>query len=464
MRKVAAAALLCACSMPPDPTIPPRDPTALPGPAATSCFPPYSKFAQDWFLFGDMDVGASCRVYMEQDECILGIFRDCTDPNEADPRQWVGRISTMGAVDSLEFAIFPGLGSSAPRAPKCCEGDLAGGDWARLDCKVTSCGNTADQVHVGAYFEREGLVPPWGTVAERFEIGTGEPLVDLAVLSMSREIWVLTPTRLYVQPLPGTAIALPIAFADGKRIVAAAHEGTVFVAAGSRLLSIDTRTRTTSAMTDLGDPIDSLEISDDLGLLVGARSVQQTRLSLRRTADIETVTGEVLLERTAAAVPIPAPTASAAFVAALDAGGLVILTSTLAVRDPDDDPIPTEKPGRALFSIEGSTVGFFAGCSELSNAAHCYFEIDLAGAGPPRRLGLLGAGALTAALRDPDRDQVLLSGDGGSLSVVDRDGWRPLLGARVEIGNATRLARDGASGDLFALIDGSAVVRIQRAP
>ncbi len=65
----------------------------------------------DWFHFADVIGGNSCLIYLEQDECVLGILDDCTD--RAVSRQWYGRLSP-----GLDVTLVARRGSAEP-GPQC---------------------------------------------------------------------------------------------------------------------------------------------------------------------------------------------------------------------------------------------------------------------------------------------------------------------------------------------------------
>lgn len=456
-RWVALALAIPACSSPPDPTIPPREEIGPPRPAATVlCFPPFSDFAQDRFVLADLDLGVSCPVFLEQDECILGIYDDCTDPSRSS-RQWVGMIDSKEMTDRLEFAIHQGPGAVAARPPQCCSGELVDSTWALLRCTLTAdCDNASDTAHVGAYLERvEDAPTPWGTVRSPVSVAPNETLVDLAYVSGAQQVWALARDQILVQRLDGgTATTLPVAVTDGTRLLLAKDENTAYVADGPNLLRIDTGSKDLIGTTDVGAPIDLLAYTTR-GILVGVRDGQETVLTLRDTGVPESIIGMLTVDQLSAVVPVPEGTERSAFVAAEADGDLLVLTGTLAI----DQEELIEKPARALFGLEAGIVGYFAECSELSAARHCYFEKNIFSTEPPRRIGIPDVGMLVDAL--PIEDRVLFAGTGSYLAVFDRREWRPLVQRRVPLEGAVKLARDRTTGEVFALeAAGGRVARI----
>lgn len=117
--------------------------------AAASCSPPYARLGSGPFVWLDMDEGRACTAYLEQDECVLGVYRDCTSQDE---REWRGGV---GPGDTVELEALYLVPSISARAPLCCLGPLTlGGDWpyAQLECRVDDCRNPADDTHVGLFF------------------------------------------------------------------------------------------------------------------------------------------------------------------------------------------------------------------------------------------------------------------------------------------------------------------------
>lgn len=452
---IALALAASACSSPPDPTIPPREEIGPPRPAATVlCFPPFSDFAQDWFVLADLSLGVSCEVFLEQDECILGIYRDCTDPS-ATSRQWVGMIDSKDMTDHLEFTVHQGSGSVSGRPPKCCSGDLVDQTWARLDCTLTSaCNSPSDDAHAGAYLERvDPSATPWGTVGTPVAVAPERTLVDFAYVSGASQLWAVARNAILVHPLEeASTTTLPITVTDASLLVLADHQNTAYVADGTLLHRIDTRSKSLIGTTDVGGQIELFTHTSN-GLVVGIRNGQETLLTLRDSAVPETVVGEATLDRLSAVVAVPDGTERSAFVAAEADGDLLVLTATLAM----DRRELLDKPARTLFAVGEGVVGYFAECSELSTARHCYFEKNVFSSERPRRIGIPDAEMLLDAL--PAGDQVLFAGTGGNLVVLDRQDWRPLVQKRVPLEGAAKLAIDAQTGEVFALTEGSGLVQ-----
>ena len=451
-----SALVLFACSSPPPPEIPPTSEIGPPPAAALMCFPPYSMFAQKAFLLADLDQGTSCEVYIEQDECILGIYRDCTDPSPSS-RQWVGIINSTGMRDALEFDIIEGVGGIVPRPPKCCDGELVDGEWAVLDCALSSCSNNSDTAHVGAYIESlDVAASPWGSVAGSGTVG-GTGLIDFVFVSGRQEIWAITPVSLIVHEIGGASATLPINLTSASGIVLADHEGTAYVADGSQLLRIDTTTRAVDETVDLGAEVVVLTIGP-AGVAVGVREGNGTRLSLRRAGDLSTEDATHMFETEIGdAVPVQDGNSVTAWVASVEGGNLLVLTSSLSVSRERS----LTKPATKLFSPAPLVLGYFADCSNLSNMKHCYFELDLARE-ETRRIGIPDVGVLTDGAVSQDGTQMLFAGSDGGLGVLERATFRPRVRERVTLTTTGQVTRDTTSGDIIVVSTDGTFERIRQ--
>lgn len=443
------------CSDPGPPTIPPRSVIGPDRPAATTCFPPYSDFAQAPFVLADLNQGVSCEVYLEQDECVLGIFKDCTDLSP-DPRQWIGTIDSNMMRDMLEFAIVEGEGSVISQSPSCCRGELFDSRWAMMDCALTNCSNTTDSVHVGTYLELiDETIPAWGAIgAVGFVDASGTVEEFVYVQKSPPEIWALTRNAVAVHEIGGVTQILQPTLMNGSRIVLADHGNTAYVADGSTLLRFDTQTRTIEESVDLGARIDVLAYSPN-GIAVGIQEGTDTRLTLRRTADLNTVTADRLHPRLNDITLVREGAMDATWVAAIEDEKLLVLTSSLSLSD--DQPIV--KPARKVYPVDDRVVGFLAQCSETSNKAHCYFEWRM-DRGEVRRAGFPNVGDIRDIVVDPMRNAVLAVGTEPRLGILDRGQWRPLVQAQFEVMEGNRLRRDDSTGDLILVSSNASFQRI----
>jgi hypothetical protein len=141
--------LALACESPPG-LPPPPDSRLPPLESAAEC-DPAPRFAQRWFWLTDLSRARSCPVFLEQDECVLAIYRDCTGD---DGRQWEGTID--GSRDVVR--LRPLVASPGPEAvPQVCSGALADrsapGAWALLECQGAVG-------HLGLHLEGVTDAPP----------------------------------------------------------------------------------------------------------------------------------------------------------------------------------------------------------------------------------------------------------------------------------------------------------------
>ncbi|MEO1233087.1 MAG: hypothetical protein AAFZ18_29755 [Myxococcota bacterium] len=172
---IAASAL--GCDPPAASELPPAELVGPAPPAANACVPPYARFANDTFLWADLDRGRSCTVYLEQDECVLGVFRDADCGG--DEREWRGTIDGDDRI-RLRALYPPGTAGLLPRSPQCCDGILLRAHdvppSSQLSCQLRSCGNPADADHLGIQLERVGATTDRLQVVE--EARLPGPIVD----------------------------------------------------------------------------------------------------------------------------------------------------------------------------------------------------------------------------------------------------------------------------------------------
>ncbi len=274
--KIALAAALFSCGKPPAPP-PPSDDRLPPLEAAAEC-PPVEQFANDYFYVADLETGRSCTLYIEQDECIVGIFDDCSHLSsncDRPRRQWRGTIDLAGSI-RLEptYHVQP-----ATRPPAQCTGSIESSEdtsrFATLDC--TGGANA----HPGMFIERRIPIDdrvPFGEVDEegqielekRNEVVEGH-VGDVALIEdgARRELWSLVakPESATLQGLviddlvAGTQDTLRI---GARSRIAVTPDQTKAVIAGEtelELWDVATRTVLTSSVTT--EPTLAMVISGD---------------------------------------------------------------------------------------------------------------------------------------------------------------------------------------------------------
>lgn len=162
-----ALGALAACEAPPAPPGPPME--KLPPLESASTCSPGAKLVNreakppDKFYFADLETDKSCEVFLEEDECIIGIFDDCTweaqgiDPmvpesSPARQRQWIGRLNDMGSHKGmLDLNPLYGTPPTMNRLTHCFgEVDEIGSSQA--SARLT-CGNN----HRGFYLEKRDM-------------------------------------------------------------------------------------------------------------------------------------------------------------------------------------------------------------------------------------------------------------------------------------------------------------------
>ena len=267
MRAVPAslAACLLACAGPNGPPEPGAElgPAA---PAAADC-PPVRQFANDWFYFVDLERGRTCRVFLEQDECVLGVFEDCTNR----PRQWVGTVDGAGMMRLTAVHATPqGLADRGT-----CAGPLRGLDTPETSARLICAAGPGD-----LYFERvDPNAEPFGEVLPeaRIEVVSVRSdaigrLTDAAIIEVgdTRELWVVVANRgaadsahLSIHDIvgagPRAAIELP--FADSLATVPGT--GQIAVTARDRLVLVDAGRRSIVVSATVSGSIDAVAASPD---------------------------------------------------------------------------------------------------------------------------------------------------------------------------------------------------------
>ncbi|MBI2374309.1 MAG: hypothetical protein HYV07_09980 [Deltaproteobacteria bacterium] len=151
-----AAILATACGSPPAPAPPEVRPAP---PLANECAP-VPRIAHAPFYFADLESGASCTVFLEQDECVVAIFDDCTDPT----RHFEGRVTSEGGVWlAPEYTQPP---TSTP--PSRCEGVVGERAGARPFVNL-ACRGTAR--HRGLFLEKvDPSATPVATIVDTVEL------------------------------------------------------------------------------------------------------------------------------------------------------------------------------------------------------------------------------------------------------------------------------------------------------
>ncbi len=420
-RLLLAAALGCG------PVPAPDWPQDAPEPAAAACEPPYARFAPGRFQLADLDIGRSCSVFLEQDECVLGVYRDCSVPTEA-PREWRGWVDGPGRL-RLD-ALFP-VPPTLPRSPRCCEGSLVrdeGPTWALLRCGFSGCGGSIERGHAGLYLEAEVPADP------AFELGPLGPPIGPLVDARGR--WLL------IGGGDGAGLWLagdagPTHRFEGGTVLAVDPDGAPWVAVAHQLR------RPGGQLTALPGP--ALALDADRSGAVVALGDRLVRVSADR-----------VVER-------PLIGVEPAGLALLDSGEAVLVGADRIVRfDAALEPVGTLLAGDAWVGRPraatrlGPWVAFVARCHTAAAGEHCLFtfspeteELRRVGLPDGRRLGRPVAGT-DGRWWVPD--------ESGRIHVVEPGSLRPELYRRVEGPEGLAALIEGPQGGLAVLGDGRAAL------
>jgi hypothetical protein len=468
---LAAALAFSACERPPAPALPGRARVGPPPEAAASCEPPFPmSFGEAWFLVADLDRGSVCTAFLEQDECVVGLFRDCGDVGSRAPREWQGRFTARRELDLV--ALDPDESGARPaRAPRCCRGPVGPEgpvpSFAVLACHLEACGDPRDARHAGLYLERlePASVPPLTPLRT---LDLAPPLAPpmpglaptMALLPERGELWVATASRaggeaagLHVVSASSAApVRLDVALREPRAMAVEADEGTVFVADEGALLAIDAAGRRERTRVDLGASITAV-VAGPERLWVATASSGAARLRAFSLPEL----------RAGPALPLEAPVtglvalgAEGALALTLEGSSAILqvsATAELAASLSLDDFPELELDGllpRSLTALEGARVGFIARCSAGVTRAECFFEADLA-ARTLTRTGVPGVGPLLGVAVDGSGAAWIGSED-GLLTPMPTRPRRPWLQGRATVtGVAGSLALDEARGRLFVL-------------
>lgn len=244
-----ALAATAACSAP---AAPPAPDESLQPPRylAADCLP-VSEIARQHDVttnafLADLDEGRSCEIFLEQDECVLAIFRDCSY-DASGTRQWVGE-ATPG-TNGIDVVLKPTFAKAPGRTPpRQCTGNLAAADSPRAGTKLTCDGGSVE----GLYIERKDFsvmrfgerMPDEMLVLGSF--GTVDALPDMVPVTVSgaTEIWQAVnwsggPAGGGVYRVKGTATAPTVELVDAvsrARSIAASPEGLVVAASGDEMI------------------------------------------------------------------------------------------------------------------------------------------------------------------------------------------------------------------------------------
>ena len=154
-------ATLAACQGPA--SIPPPPEGATPQPPRANDCGPSVVFAHDDFYFADLERGRSCEVFVEQDECVLAVWSDCTEPR----RRWEGELGLLPESMTWEVTLTTEhIEQPEGVRPSRCVGPVLDIDSPRRAARLR-CETEGSEPHRGIFLERVDETPDQlGTVAE----------------------------------------------------------------------------------------------------------------------------------------------------------------------------------------------------------------------------------------------------------------------------------------------------------
>ncbi|MCC7381438.1 MAG: hypothetical protein IT384_06385 [Deltaproteobacteria bacterium] len=477
--------LLAACASPAAPPPPPEE-VLPPIEEAASC-PPTLRFAQADFYFADLELGNSCRTLLQQEECVLGIFDDCTYrlPGESGEwRQWTGRIErSEEAASGYRVWLRP---TALPPPPTGgaghCQGELREPDI--LPYGALSCTGTQ-----GLFFEKvDPEAEKIGQVKEqpRVEIvnppsSTREllPAFDLLSIDNRRELWMILDWEggsaqggVWVGPAGAGGRALRV-YEQGSlfNIKGMGGRGKVLVAQrgtdqSGRLFLIDARQHTELTQADVPGEILALDaLPDESAWIVAYRSFSANIASQVFLLHPDTLAplGPALAIELYAASAVRGVSASngVKVVVAAEARGRapVVITADGALVKRGQVTFPgAEQRISELVAITGTDrVGL------IEREMNVYYELDLVTLSQDISVAIPSFGALAHLAYDPAKDRVFVASLFGNLTYVDRRINRAVqapiwlryspAGSNEEVGIAVSGLRWDAAGGLLYVLE-----------
>ena len=420
---IAAAAM--GCAEPPPLPAPPTN-RVPPIERAAEC-PPVGHFAHRGFEWIDIDEASGCGVFIEQDECVLAIFDDCTGPGGV-TRQWEGILSVDDTI-TLQPFHEPAPPTSPPTR---CTGKLqepdSPGAWARLSCD----GNG----HAGFYLEgHDPAATPFGTVQPDRQIdidsaqgGLFPGVTDMEIIDgpNGRELWIVDahgPIKLdasiMIYDLATSALKAKLDLLGARRITPLAGHREVVALSAGKLIRYDVATHMRVQTTTSAHNFNLMDLSPDgTTLFVAEQTKAQDSTNIitaRRPDDLDVITASsTITEALIMHFEATAPTSSitAALVIGAQTGfntlvpNLIAMTSNLDVVWRDD-------PGFGLWHFENL---FFI--PERQRVAvvrsRLYWELDYSQPvmtfDDPIPVPFIGG--LDAVAYDPDTNRAYVGGNG----------------------------------------------------
>lgn len=430
------AAAIGACGAPAEPEIPPRSEIGPPAEAASPpyCLPPYPRdFGNDWYLLADLDQGTACYAYLERDECVLGVFVDCTDGTE-DRRQWRGRVDVEVDRTTAELTpLFPANsnGTRLPRQPVCCQGEVTSSAtqaWSMMRCNVTQCGHISDISHAGLYLERRTPdVDPASRILTQLDLPTGSQ--ELAFDESTQTIWGVARNQAFMVDGGSGGTTEALALNAGRKI--AAQGGFTYV--------VDEQTlRILHPEAPLALPLP--------GDVVAMHGRAQDLLMVLNTSggptfwQVDGLTGTVTASAAAPDRVTGLHGSDPTYLTTQDSIVYAVQADLTYAPHFDSAESIMQTGGAITPSSPWATragVGFIAACHPSSRRVHCVFEAE-PGNGEPARFAVAGVERLQELFLDTARSRWITVSLQGRVTQLLRDSGRPLLQEQVRIDDAVR--------------------------
>lgn len=479
-------AVVIACSSPPEPVYPPRSEIGPPYDQARMCQPPFpSGIGNGYYWMADLDLGRSCVVYLEQDDCVLGIYQECAAPDSTVLRQWQGRAKTANTVRWIELSpAVPSGGNPPARSPTCCEGavvgEVGGYSTAVLGClRGRNCTGlppetppTEPQDHVGLVLQqvRIGIQPEQRISGTRLPLEAFAPKVTrLITQNAGTELYALVDgpgadaaDGLYQIMLTASGSTRVLSTTSSEPLQVAWDDTQVYLSDGDRVHRRSGSSNQSSG--PLGGKVLAMAAAAS-GLLVATEDGTGTMLRRLDPTTLGEVASARRTERVSsmAADADPAPSALAVL-SYQDRERLERIGPDLAPMGPvvelRDGAIP-----RQLTFVTTDTYGFLAPCWKDSNARTCYWEHffngEAQGAGVTERTSAPDVADITDFTIDNLHRYVHLSSSTGPVTVVFRQPLRPALDQRIPFTEATSHITSDGTGRYWVLFPGApALTRI----
>ncbi len=422
------AQLLVSCSSPPAPEIPSRVSVGPPQEASATCNPPYKQqFGQKWVWVADQDTGRLCLSYLEQDECVLGMYRDCSS-NPDDLREWQGRITE----DKLQLIAFYPFDGSQPRKPQCCGGTLHD-DWVALDCPGTGICLAGRQLedHTGFYFEtyrEEGdRLPIFAQQNSWLALPATAQAQNAVIGPATDTLWVAGLGGLYgIKLTDSSNPEIRHVQIDGaQHLELSPDEQSIYVATSSTVHKVRAQDLQITHSESFTKVLDITSAYSEIWVLDDASIVRLNRNDLSRLGSETAALGTSEI--------VGSLDNSTAVAVARNPNKILRLDSS--AKEERSWELSNKMPwaARNAIFLQDNKLAFVANCHGQSEIT-CYFELEVVTErrSVPRRLGLVEVSQLSQPA-PLDNQRVLLGDSSGLITLIHRDEWRTPIYRRSQV-------------------------------